>query len=145
MSKARKGDLLQAGGLYRYHAPYGPDICVYCGDPAGTLDHVTPLVAVAALMGTVDVRRHYPDGLCLVPSCADCNCRLSSFLARSIDEKREELKRRLRRKHAQLLNSRDWQPEELEELGHSLRALITQQERKRAWLIRRLAFPKKPK
>lgn len=137
----READLRQAGFLYRHHYPYGPDVCVYCGDPASTMDHVTPIVAVAAMQNSIDVREHFRHGLYIVPCCRDCNNRIGSYLARSITEKREEIKRRLRRKHARLLGGYEWEPEELDELGHSLRSSIQGSEAKRRRIRAGLAFP----
>jgi hypothetical protein len=85
--------------------------------------------------------RRLRHGLLIVPTCRDCNVRLGGFIAYSIGEKREELKRRLRKKHRRLLGEYDWQPEELDELGYSLRTYIEEQERRRGWIMSRLHFP----
>jgi len=138
----RRCDLQRIGHLYRREAPYGVDVCTYCGDPATTLDHVMPISRLAAagdMLATVIQK--YPHALVIVPACRDCNCRLGGVVCRSISEKREILKKKLRIKHKRLLGSYDWDDEELSQLGHSLRTYIKAQEIKREWVLQRLRFP----
>lgn len=130
------------GGLYRYHAPYGDDVCVYCGEYATTHDHVTPTGYVASLHDDIDtLRRKLGNGLITVPACKDCNTRLGTFIGHSVSHKREELKRRLRRKFSRLLGSYDWSDKEVEGLGRSLQSFVLAQESKRRLVERRLSFP----
>ncbi len=136
-------DLQRVAHLYQHAGPYGLDVCVYCGDPANTIDHVCPVWHVARLFDHIADHAHrLRHGLLTVPSCRDCNSRLGGFIAYCVSEKREELKRRLRRKYQHLLGEYDWQPEELAELGHSLRSYIQGQETKRDWIMSRLHFPR---
>ena len=136
-------DLKRVAHLYRHVEPYGPDVCVYCGDPANTTDHVTPVSYVAGLLDVIDHYSHkLRHGLYTVPCCRDCNVRLGRFVGFSITEKRAELKRRLRIKHRRLLGRYDWQPEEIAELGYSLRTYMRRQENERSGVIARLEFPR---
>ena len=139
----RACDLQRVAHLYRHTEPYGPDVCVYCGDPANTIDHVCPVWHVTRLFDDLADHLHsLRHGLLTVPCCRDCNGALGGFIAYCISEKRDELKRRLRRKYQRLLGEYDWQPEELEELGYSLRGYIEGQETKRDWIMSRLQFPR---
>lgn len=139
----RKHDLQRVAHLYRHSEPYGPDVCVYCGETATSIDHVTPIWHVARLLDIIEHHRlRLRHGLYTVPSCRDCNSRLGGFIAFSITEKRAELKRRLRTKHQRLLQSYDWHPEEISEHGPTLRGFLQRQEGARNVLLDRLAFPR---
>ena len=138
----RQYDLKRVNHLYSDHMPYGPDVCVYCGDPANSIDHVAPISYVASLQH--DWERHrlkLRHSLYRVPACKDCNTRLSAFVGTCITEKRAELKRRLRRRYARLLGEYDWHDDDLAELGYTLSTTIKSQERLRERILARLSFP----
>jgi hypothetical protein len=81
-------------------------------------------------------------GLLVVPACSDCNSRLAGYVAFSVTAKRSELKARLRRRWRRLLDSYDWQEEELDPLGRTLRRHIEAAEAARMAIFARLAFPR---
>lgn len=140
----RAHDIARVGHLYRYVEPYGPDVCVYCGDPATSIDHVTNVSHVVTLLDTME---HFKDklrhGLVTVPCCSDCNMRLANFVAYNITSKREELKKRLRKKYQKVLGAYDWQPEEIAEHGPSLQVYLANYETKRDWIWARIQFPRR--
>jgi hypothetical protein len=112
------------GKHYRHEYPCGPNVCAYCGDPATESDHVVPISHLARLAAP---RLDHPDlkrGLVVVPACRPCNVMLRSFVAFSVDAKRDELKRRLRSKYRRLLGAVEWDQDELDELGPSLRGWV---------------------
>jgi hypothetical protein len=109
---------------YRHEYPCGPDVCVYCGDPATTDDHVLPISYLARL-GDPDL--DHPairPGLIVVPACWPCNALLKDHVATTVEQKRAELKARLRRKYKRLLGTTEWGQDELDELGPALRRWI---------------------
>jgi hypothetical protein len=117
-STQRRDDLKRVAHLYDWVEPYGPDVCVYCGDLAFSRDHVTPVWYVASLGDLLEL--HMPrlrHGLLVVPACRDCNKRLESYVAFCVTDKRVELKKRLRRRWRRLLESYDWQAGDLAEMG----------------------------
>jgi len=119
---------------YRYEYPCGPDVCTYCGDPATVTDHVIPVSYLARLVDPQIDHPRLQRGLIVVPACADCNGLLGPFVAFSIEDKRAELKRRLRRKYARLLGTAEWADDELGELGGSLRGWIKATDDRARWL-----------
>lgn len=140
----RQSDLKLANHFYDWHAPYGDTVCVYCGEYATSQDHVAPISYVAALGDAMEhMRPMLRHSLLIVPACRDCNNRLASYVGRSLTEKRAELKRRLRRKYRRLLESYDWQDEEIAELGRNLQSWIRNQEARRIVILRRLSFPER--
>lgn len=104
-STQRRLDLKLAGYRYRYEAPYGEDVCVYCGDPATTVDHVPPLSRAAALADIMgDIRKI---DFVMYPACRDCNLRLATFAETALTKRRAELRCRLRKKYRRLLGQYD--------------------------------------
>lgn len=139
--QARRSAEKLAHHLYAYEAPYGADVCVYCGDPATTEDHAPPLSYAASMVDIWRAQGQRPR-LRLFPCCRDCNSRLANFPSASLTERRAELKARLRDKHFRLLGEYDWSKDELDELGPNLRSYIEGLEAKRQWVEDRLKFPR---
>lgn len=118
-------------------------LCIYCGEPATTKDHVFPLSLAAGLdLTRPNVRDQLlPHGLCLVKACNACNSLASNHPFTSIREKRRWIQERLRRKYHRKLHRPEWEEHELNELGHGLRAYVVKAEidAKRIW--RRVNWP----
>ena len=96
---------------------HDPDIeyrtpCVYCGLAANSVEHVPPKSARAAIIDC-DLSHQYPQ--LTVMACIECNSILGASSLWTITERKNEVKRRLRRKYAKILSIPDWTPEELSE------------------------------
>lgn len=102
-----------------YTHPDGYHVCVYCGDPADSVDHVPPSSRVSDYQALGLEKEEY----LLVKACRSCNKLLSDSLQDSIISRIDELKRRLKKRKA-YWTADDWSEEDLEELGPNLRSLI---------------------
>ena len=114
---------------------YPAYLCIYCGLPGGTKDHLLPrhFTGLAA--------RRY---VITVPACGACNSTLSDTLTSTITERRELVHLRLRKRHRKTLSQPDWTPAELRQLGHSLRTYVKNARSKKEVLLDRLAWPTDP-
>lgn len=137
-AKERKAALAVIGRRYVKFAPYGDNVCSYCGDPADTLDHCPPLM-LAYLRGTdwFDVRglRFY-----LFPACRECNSSLGQCRKLSLDDRRELLRKKYWRKYWRVVDAADWSEAEVDDLGPNLRSVLNDLPQKRAWVRRRMRF-----
>ena len=114
---------------------YPTGVCVYCGDPAGTKDHLLPKPLTGdALRGRVLV----------VPACGNCNSRINDFPSACITDRREKAHASIRRTSKDLLAVPDKNIGELRHLGPTLRSVALKNNRKRAWIRGRLAWPEDP-
>ena len=127
-------------GHMRVHSPvriaYEPGVCVYCGVPAGTMDHLLP----RAWTGDSGQRA----SVALVPACGNCNSRISDAFAISVTERRRIAHASIRKTHAGLLAVPDRKAWELKEYGHAMRTVITINIQKRIYVRARLAWPNDP-
>lgn len=94
----------------RYHREHSLT-CFYCGDLADSKDHVFPQAHGGASGETVI-------------SCRDCNFRMGALGSLSVDQRICHLIESLERKHQLNKPIPEWDDEELEELGPSLRLRI---------------------
>ena len=115
-------------------------ICVYCGVPASTIDHVVPLSAISALANMILINGPPIEGLFLVPSCGECNSIAGSQMFRTIGAKRRYIHWRLSRKYRRFIELPDWSDEELDEMGYSLRKSIENGLRVKEWLLKRVSW-----
>lgn len=125
---------------YVRHAPYGDEICTYCGDPAWVWDHVPALATMHKREWT-----GYPilEGR-LVRSCSDCNSRLGDHPSESLSARREHIARSLRRRYYKKLHLIKWDADELEDLGRSLKGFIEAGLARRQSLEERLSWLRSP-
>ena len=93
----------------------GGSVCIYCGEDAEQLDHLVP----RNLSG--DTWREYVP---LVPSCGDCNRRISATTTPYIAERCEVVSSSLKSKHKKLLSAPGISQDEVQELTGSLRAMV---------------------
>lgn len=115
---------------------YPAGVCVYCGLPGYTLDHLLPVTL------TGEAVRKF---VAVVPACHECNSGIGDRCGYRISERREEAHRLLRKRHRKTLElSRQWGPKDLAELGPILRAHIKGALIKREVLMERLAWPHDP-
>jgi len=117
------------------HIDYPAGICVYCGSPAGTRDHLIPRGR------TGDTVRRL---VAVVPACADCNSRIGAAYAVSVTERREIAHASLRKRFRGILAVPDKTSGDLLELGPALRSVAIKNNNKRAWIRGRLAWPLDP-
>lgn len=121
------------------HAPkqlaYPAGVCIYCGLPSGTKDHLLPLpITGSALRGMVIV----------VPACADCNNRINDCASPNVSARREVAHASIKRKYTKLLSVPDKTAADLRELGPGMRSVALKNNSKRASIRARLAWPDDP-
>ncbi len=118
MAKDRRTNFQKFNHLYKLFCPNKESrfICFYCGLPAGTVDHVPALNKVEELRAVYDLQ-HYTK----VPSCQECNGVASDEPHVDIFERRKFLKDKLRIRYKKYIKLPDWEEDEIESLGYSLR------------------------
>lgn len=94
------------------------DLCVYCGEPANSNDHVIPWCYFQFAWK----RRHGKTIGWTVRACTDCNVRLGSKFFTTVYERREYIHRKLSAKLAGM--TKPIPPEEIAVLGRSLRTMV---------------------
>jgi hypothetical protein len=121
------------------HAPkviaYPMGVCIYCGNPGGTRDHLLPEpITGGALRGLVAV----------VPACGNCNSRIGDYPSANVAERRRKAQLSIERGSARLLLSPHKTDADLMELGHLLRTVAIKNNRKREVVRLRLSWPDDP-
>lgn len=108
--------------------------CFYCSSTESIiLDHVPNLRYVDGL----DIKEYLKNGGKFVyyPSCPECNSKLSACIYTDPVDRIDYLVSRLLKK---IDSFEVWEPEEMAEMGHSLRSLIQNQQNKLAIMQERL-------
>ena len=114
---------------------YPPGVCIYCGFPAGTKDHLIPRP------WSGDTRRSL---VAVVPACGECNSRIGAKGSCNIDERRKIAHDSIRKASRELLAAPEWTEGELAEYGPSLRSHLEARGRQRQAIVARLAWPEDP-
>ncbi len=110
--------------------------CAYCGDPATDEDHIPPRSAVASLR-TANIRVF----MHTVPSCAECNSAILNRRALwTFAERAAYVADALPQRLAKALACPDWDDEDLEELGPTLRQHVEMSVYRRRWAQDRCDF-----
>lgn len=121
------------------HAPvrlaYPSRVCIYCGRPGYTQDHLLPR------RWSGDAKRHF---VVIVPACGMCNSLLGDTLTWSITERRELCRARMRRKYRKYLRIPDWTEEEIAEFDRGMRDFIRDGLMKKREAERVLSWPEDP-
>lgn len=117
------------------HIAYPPGVCVYCGFPAGTKDHLVPRT------WTGDTRR---SAVAVVPACGECNSRIGTDGSASITERRAIAHAGIRKAKRAVLSAPEWSAEELAELGPSLRQHVEAKQATRRATLARFMWPEDP-
>lgn len=117
------------------HLKYPSHVCIYCGRPADTVDHLLP----NGYTGTA-TRRY----TAVVPACRWCNSSLGSRVTWSITERREMVNEMIRRKYKTVLRTNDFTKAELHEFGPSLRMDIEASLRAKKQVQEMLDWPVDP-
>lgn len=108
--------------------------CTYCGMPADTVDHLTPVSYSRPR------RPGYTPSSCgpTVPCCRECNTLLGAVALFTVAERAAELSDRLESRYRKVLGAPVWNEEELVALGPSLEASIRAKQFLRLELLERL-------
>lgn len=115
---------------------YPAYVCVYCGMPGFTKDHLLPVTF------TGDAARRF---VAVVPACGECNSGIGDRCGHRITERRAEAHKVIRKKHRKTLEAgKRWTPAELAQLGPNLRAAVKGSLIKREVLLERLEWPHDP-
>ena len=114
---------------------YPRDVCIYCGRPGYTKDHILPR------HWSGDAARTF---VATVPACGLCNSILNDTLTWSINERRAVCHRRLERKFSRLLAMPEWTHYQLQGIEGDLRAYILDEVSKRTEVRRMLKWPDDP-
>lgn len=111
-------------------------LCVYCGLPADTRDHVPPISRVSdyeSLGLNVEI-------YIKVPACSECNTLLGDSIQNSFMERAEELKNKLSRKFSRQLANIDWEEDEINDLGPNLRSYVKSSVRNGKTIVKRIDY-----
>ena len=120
----------------RQKIAYPVGVCVYCGMPGHTKDHLLPVTMTGQA-----VRKF----VAIVPACLECNSAIGDRCGHRISERREEAHRHLRKKYRKHLEAgRRWSKGDLAELGPNLRSLVEKSLKQREIVMERLAWPHDP-
>jgi hypothetical protein len=114
---------------------YPAGVCVYCGLPGYTKDHLLPVTV------TGEAVRKF---VAVVPACGECNSAIGDRVGHRVTERREEAHAHIRRKYRKTLAAPPWTKTELRSLGRNLRTHIERSESKRQVALDRLAWPWDP-
>ena len=114
---------------------YAGGVCVYCGNPAGTKDHLLPRNI------TGNTWRHL---VAVVPACADCNSRIGDRVEPNVAERRKIAQLSIERKYRHLLLRPVKTAADLRELGPALRSVAVKNNAKAEAVRLRLAWPPEP-
>jgi hypothetical protein len=119
-----------------------PNVCVYCGLPADSVDHVIPRLMRNLLADVGGWRERWPRITDTVWACRQCNSTAGGKLFDTVAEKRRYIHARYREKHARLLKTPDWTDDEIEALGPSLQQYMRTMRDHANLLRERLAWPR---
>ena len=100
------------------------DRCYYCGLPADTIDHVPPRAYRNFILQQPELAKRYK--FVEVRACLECNSTLGAKALWNLTERKEYIKKYLKRRYGKE-RWVDWDEEELEELGYSLRTKVEEQ------------------
>lgn len=114
---------------------YTPNICVYCGQPAETRDHLLPRNV------TGDAWRRT---VLTVPACAECNSLIGDILLESITARRAYVHERIRARNRKVLAAVELSEAQLNEFGPGLRGYLETADANKRELISRLSWPDTP-
>ena len=117
----------------RLSYPYG--VCVYCGQPGSTRDHILPRA------WTGEASRQFT---VTVPSCGECNSLIGESVADTIAERREIAQGRIRKKYHRILSHYEYTPAEIDEFGPGLRESVIRGLADKAHISARLEWPTDP-
>lgn len=125
-------------------ADYDVARCYYCGEPAGSVDHVVPqsMLEMLRIMGddavSAILARH--GRRMTVPCCMECNSVLGNKYFDTLEKRKNYLKRRMRQRYKKILRTPDWSDRELSQLGDRLQEYVITAIVRRDIILRRLRY-----
>ncbi len=134
MSRMRNSDLRLAEFNYET-LKVNPHICVYCGMPANTMDHLMPLSLMANLS---DLNLNLKS--IKVPACMECNNLAGTVFFTSFQDKKKFIRYKISQKYAKTLAMPEWDKWELEEMGPNARQDIEMFLLKKKIILERLKY-----
>ena len=121
------------------HSPvtlaYPRNVCIYCGSPGWTKDHLHPRNWTGNAVRTFTVT---------VPACGQCNSFIGDALTWSITERRALCHMRIAKRYARVLRYVDYSEDEITEFGPNLRSAVRSGLQTKTEVRRRLAWPEDP-
>ena len=113
--------------------------CFYCGIEPTDADHLVPLS-----MLTLEKRNssHCNYGI-TAPSCRECNSLLSNLYFDSLMERCQFANQKLRKKYSKLLNTPNWEPSELKQVGNGLVGYIIEKQQLKNAVVDRILWQSK--
>lgn len=116
--------------------------CYYCGLPSDGMDHALPqsLEATIRNYGWPEFAKLVTFIMYAVPACQECNSALGKKIFATLEERRNYIKQRLKRKHKRLLGSPDWEQLEIDKLGAGLRQFVDNRQRYKLLVKERLSW-----
>ncbi len=101
--------------------------CYYCGASGDEKDHVIPTAILKKIEAISDLKlrnKFIKNRTLIVPACRECNTLLSHSYQKTLDGRKKELKKRLKRKYKKILSMPDWTKTEIKHLGSTLKQTI---------------------
>lgn len=114
---------------------YPAGVCVYCGMPANSRDHLLPRT------WTGNAVRHH---VITVPACLECNSVINDRYAPAVNERRKLAHKSIRRRYSKVLQIPEWTAPEIAKLGKTLRSTIERGMHEKRVAEARLKWPKDP-
>jgi hypothetical protein len=111
--------------------------CTYCGLPSDSIDHIPPQAMRAMIQDLGAYKGVWRE----VPACRWCNSHLADLALLTVEDRRQYIKKVLRKKFKKLLSLPDWTDAALAELGPSLRCFVIDSIHKAQIVKERLAWP----
>lgn len=125
-------------------ADYDVARCYYCGEPAGTVDHVVPQSMLEKLRILGDdatsaiMARH--GRRMTVPACLECNVLLGPKYFSTLEQRKLYLKKRLRLRYKRILSMPEWSDRELSQLGPRLQEYVIHSIGRQQIIRRRVSY-----
>jgi NMD protein affecting ribosome stability and mRNA decay len=111
--------------------------CMYCGVPAGTVDHIPPK-SIRDFLLSQGLYDRYPN--VEVDACHECNCLLGARPLWTIVVRKRFIKQALRRRYKRILSMPDWTDAELGRMSPTMQATIQARIDIREWVNRRIDY-----
>jgi hypothetical protein len=119
------------------------NICYYCGQRADSIDHVIPQYVIRMMVSLDDkeiTKKMLRRKALKVWACRECNCLASSSLQDSLQDRRDFVKNKLRKRYRRVLELPTWRDDEIEELGYNLQVFVRSSAKWREFVKQRIAY-----
>ena len=111
--------------------------CYYCGVPAESIDHVPPRSARPTIIA-LNLEKKYP--FVEVHACLECNSILGARALWRLKERKDFIKKALKKKYRKHLQTAVFTDAELSEYGYNLKTYLVSGEIMRRIVRQRLAW-----